>query len=162
VAVENRGGPRPTAPQNNPMNIDVSGARGQNPKTPRLDYRGLGYSVTGQTNAQAQAAPGVARTAAQATAPAPRARNISTGLRGPAVTPITAETQFPDETIFSGSTLPGGMDMADLNLPVGPVGDPDLDTVIAYYPLMRYWASQPDTPEATKEYVRYLGTIIPR
>jgi hypothetical protein len=80
--------------------------------------------------------------------------------RGPAPVPLTAETQNPDETIFSGSSMPGGLDPSDLNLPAQPVGDPDLDSVIALYPVMRYWANQPDTPNATKEYVRYLGTLI--
>lgn len=159
MAVENRGGPRP-GPQNNPMNIDVSGAKGQNPKTPSLEYRGMGYGTTGQINATARAVPGVATTARQATAP--RTGYIPAGMRGPAVVPIGAPTQFEDETIFSGSRVPGGLDFGELNLPTAPVGDPDLDTVIAYYPLMRYWANQPDTPDATKEYVRFLGTMIPR
>ena len=70
--------------------------------------------------------------------------------------------RFEDETIFSGSRFPGGADFTELDLPKQPVGDPDLDTVIAYYPIMRFWANQPDTPQATKEYVRYLGTIIPQ
>jgi len=157
---ENRGGFRPTAPQNNPANISATGGNGQNPRNIEIKYRGMGYGTTGQTNALAQAAPGVAGTAGAAAPTAGRA--MPTASRGPAVVPITAETQRPQETIFSGSTLPGGLDFADLNLPVQPVGDPDLDTVVAYYPVMRYWASQPDTPEATKEYVRYLGTIIPR
>lgn len=152
MAVENRGGPRP-GPQNNPMNIDVSGGRGQNPRKPELKYTGLGYGTTGQTNAQASAAPIKA---------APMG-GVSRGeYAGPAAIPLTAETTNPEESIFSGTNLPGGLDFADMNLPPQPVGDPDLDTVIAYYPVMRYWASQPDTPEATKEYVRYLGTIIPR
>lgn len=163
MAVENRGGPRP-GPQNNPNNIDISGGRGQNPKNMELKYRGMGYGTTGQTNMQAQLAPGVAGTAGAAARSMPRGAMgaIPAGMGGAPVVPITADTQFPDETIFSGSPMPGGMNFEDLNLPAAPVGDPDLDTVIAYYPVMRYWANQPDTPDATKEYIRYLGTIIPR
>jgi hypothetical protein len=43
MAVENRGGMRPTAPQNNPNNISLTGGDGQNPRKPELEYRGLGY-----------------------------------------------------------------------------------------------------------------------
>lgn len=160
MAVENRGGNRPTAPQNNPNNIDISGGRGQNPKNMELKYRGMGYGTTGQTNTQAQLAPGVAGTVGAAARG--RMSAIPAGMGGAPVVPIGAPTQFEDETIFSGSRIPGGLDFAELNLPTAPVGDPDLDTVIAYYPVMKYWANQPDTPDATKEYVRYLGTIIPR
>jgi hypothetical protein len=159
MAVENRGGPRP-GPQNNPNNIDISGGRGQNPKNMELKYRGMGYGTTGQINATAQAAGGVAGTVGAATRLTPRA--AMGGATATPVVPIGAETQFPEETIFSGSRVPGGADFAELDLPKQPVGDPDLDTVIAYYPIMRFWANQPDTPQATKDYVRYLGTIIPQ
>ena len=159
MAVENRGGPRP-GPQNNPNNIDISGGRGQNPKNIELKYRGMGYGTTGQINTDAQAAGGVAGTVGAATRPTPRA--AMSGATATPVVPIGAETQFPEETIFSGSRVPGGADFAELDLPKQPVGDPDLDTVIAYYPIMRFWANQPDTPQATKDYVRYLGTIIPQ
>ena len=150
MAIENRGGPRP-GPQNNPMNIDVSGGRGQNPKKPELKYRGLGYGTTGETNAQATAAPIKAQ---------PMGGVARGEYSGAPVTPLTAPTANPDESIFSGSTIPGGLDFSELNLPKQPTGDPDLDTVREYYPLMRFWASQPDTPAATKEYVRFLGTIV--
>lgn len=160
MAVENRGGNRPTAPQNNPNNIDISGGRGQNPKNMELKYRGMGYRTTGEVNASARAAGGVAGTVGAATRQTTGA--VPAGMRGAPVVPIGAETQFPEETIFSGSRVPGGADFAELDLPKQPVGDPDLDTVIAYYPIMRFWANQPDTPQATKDYVRYLGTIIPQ
>jgi hypothetical protein len=160
MAVENRGGPRP-GPQNNPNNIDISGGRGQNPKNMELKYRGMGYGTTGEVNATARAAGGVAGTVGAATRQAPVTATPA-GMRGAPVVPIGAPTQFEDETIFSGSRVPGGLDFAELDLPKQPVGDPDLDTVIAYYPIMRFWANQPDTPQATKDYVRYLGTIIPQ
>lgn len=160
MAVENRGGPRP-GPQNNPNNIDISGGRGQNPKNMELKYRGMGYGTTGEVNASARAAGGVAGTVGAATRQAP-VTTAPAGMRGAPVVPIGAPTQFEDESIFSGSRVPGGLDFAELDLPKQPVGDPDLDTVIAYYPIMRFWANQPDTPQATKDYVRYLGTIIPQ
>jgi len=156
---ENRGGLRPTAPQNNPANVSATGGNGQNPKNVELKYRGMGYGTTGQTNQLAQEAAGVAGTAGAAN-PAPRSRTFSTSMAGAPVTPITEATRLPEEDIRSGSRLPGGLDFAELGLPQGPTGDPDLDTVRMYYPVMQFWASQPDTPQATKDYVRFLGTII--
>lgn len=147
---ENRGGAN-GGPQYNPNNIDVSGGRGQNPRKPELKYRGMGYGKTGEINAQATAAPIKAE-------PLPVA-DLRAQNQAP-VTPLTAPTASPNESVFSGSSIPGGLDFSELNLPKQPTGDPDLDTVREYYPIMRFWASQPDTPAATKEYVRYLGTII--
>lgn len=158
MAVENRGGAN-GGPQYNPANVSATGGAGQNPKNTELKYRGMGYGTTGQINASAQAAPGVAGTAGAAVAQRPTQR-ISTGMGGAPVTPITADTMLPEEDIRSGSRLPGGLDFSELGLPTQPTGDPDLDMVRTYYPVMQFWASQPDTPQATKDYVRFLGTII--
>lgn len=154
------GGNRPTAPQNNPSNISATGGRGQNPKDTALKYRGMGYGTTGEINASAQAVPGaVAGTAGAALTNNPGRALPPAGIQAP-LTPLTAPTQYPDEPITSGSRLPGGVAFEDLNLPQAPVGDPDLDQVRTYFPVMQFWASQPDTPQATKDYVRFLGTII--
>ena len=77
MAVENRGGAN-GGPQYNPANISATGGRGQNPRKPELKYRGLGYRTTGETNAQASAAP--------IKAPQPKARTFSTSRGGAAVT----------------------------------------------------------------------------
>lgn len=158
MAVENRGGAN-GGPQYNPNNISLTGGNGQNPKNVELKYRGMGYGTTGQTNQLAQEAAGVAGTAGAAN-PTGRAIRRATAAMGAAPVPITADTMLPEEDIRSGSRLPGGLDFAELGLPQGPTGDPDLDTVRMYYPVMQFWASQPDTPQATKDYVRFLGTII--
>ena len=150
MAVENRGGRRPTAPQYNPANVNGRGGNGQSGMN--TDYSAFTYGQNKAINEQRAAAPIKAK-------PATGGANMLMA-RGPAPVPLNAETQNPDETIFSGSSMPGGLDPSDLNLPAQPVGDPDLDSVIALYPVMRYWANQPDTPNATKEYVRYLGTLI--
>ena len=167
ATTENRGGDRPTAGQNNPYKISGSGGSGQSGKKAQkaMQLRPSGGGASGATKAltdqisQGGFVKSTAPAVANVSAGGNRAVTVGRGL--PAV-PITADTQNPEETIFSGSSLPGGLDMADLNLPAEPVGDPDLDSVIALYPVMRYWANQPDTPNATKEYVRYLGTLISR
>jgi len=45
-------------------------------------------------------------------------------------------------------------------LPPVPTGDPDLDMIRNYYPILQFWASQPGASQGSKDYVKYLGTII--
>ena len=148
MAVENRGGMRPTAPQNNPNNISLTGGDGQNPKSPELKYRGLGYRTTGETNAQASAAP--------IKTPQPKARTFSTSRGGAAVTPLNAESAFPDESILEGTPM---LNPASSVLPPR-TDNPDYNAIVEYLPSMEWWASLPNTPQTTKDYVRYLRTII--
>lgn len=145
------GGMRPGAPQNNPANISATGGAGQNPSSPELKYRGLGYRTTGETNAQAEAAP-----MPKASTPRPRkmpAQPRDTG-RGPV--PLTAETEFPEESILEGTAMqnPAAAIMPKMS------ENPDYQTIMQYLPAMEWWASQPNTPQTTKDYVRYLRTIL--
>jgi hypothetical protein len=97
MAVENRGGMRPSAPQNNPNKISFNGGNGQNPRKPELEYRGLGYRTTGQTNAQAKAAPIKAK-------PATGGANMLMA-RGPAPVPLTSSACWRPRFRFSYSSL---------------------------------------------------------
>lgn len=153
------GGRRPGAPQYNPANISATGGDGQNPKNPELKYRGLGYRTTGETNQQAEAAPIKAkqppRNAGLSTAGG-RARNpMGATARGEYI-PITAESQFSEESILEGTAMqnPSAAIMPAMT------DNPDYQAVVQFLPAMEWWASQPDTPQTTKDYVRYLRTII--
>jgi hypothetical protein len=148
---ENRGGYRPTAPQNNPNNISLTGGDGQNPKSPEVAYRGLGYRTTGETNKQAQAAPIKAKQTPPPARPVPRSAAPGVGVTG-----LTAESQFPEQSILEGTSMqnPAAAVMPSMN------DNPDYQTITQYLPAMEWWASQPGTPQTTKDYVRYLRTII--
>ena len=52
----NSGGMRPTAPQNNPANVNALGGNGQSGQ-PNPNYTGFGYGQTGEINNTAAAAP---------------------------------------------------------------------------------------------------------
>ena len=75
---------------------------------------------------------------------------------GPAAPPtgMTAPTQQPDVPLTSGAnTGPGpGMDA----LPTGNVMDADLKMVAKYLPQFERMATQEDTPESFRLFVRYL------
>jgi hypothetical protein len=98
---ENRGGYRPTAPQNNPANVNPFGGNGQSGMT--TNYTGFAYGQNKAVNEQRQSAP----MAGQETAP--NARPSLTQQMLPDIVPIDAPTQRPDEPVTHGAALgPGG------------------------------------------------------
>jgi len=76
----------------------------------------------------------------------------------PQVTPITAPTgdALP---VTDGAPIGAGANEL-VGLPKPPTGDPDLDMMRNYYPILEFYASQPGTSQGTKDYVKYLGTIL--
>jgi hypothetical protein len=148
---ENRGGMRPTAPQNNPANVSGTGGAGQSGRV----ASGYSYGMNKQINEQAASAP-----MAKAPQPSsPRATAMMSENPLPPVTPITAETMLPDEPVTNGAPVGPGANSVP-NLPMGPSDDPDINMIRDYYPMLEFWASQPGTSQATKDYVQYLRTII--
>jgi len=147
---ENRGGMRPTAPQNNPANVSGTGGAGQSGRV----AQGYSYGMNKQINEQAASAP-------MAKAPSFNAGSARMGEERSLapVTPVTAETMLPNDPITNGAPIGAG-DNAVSNLPLGPAQDPDINMIRDYYPMLEFWASQPGTSQATKDYVQYLRTII--
>jgi hypothetical protein len=105
TAPENRGGMRPTAPQNNPANISATGGDGQSGRAtqPARYISGLPY---GQ---------GESTMATQMAAPMQGTEQVGTSRLD--ITPLTAETKFKDEPITAGSDFGPGPDSSILNLP---------------------------------------------
>lgn len=68
---ENSGGFRPTAPQNNPMNISATGGNGQSGTQPALYMSGLAYGQ-GQARMEQQTAAPMAGNPVASAAPAPQ------------------------------------------------------------------------------------------
>jgi hypothetical protein len=105
TAPENRGGMRPTAPQNNPANVSATGGAGQSGRAtqPARYIAGLPY---GQ---------GESTMATQMAAPMQGTEQIGTSRLD--ITPLTAETKFADEPITAGSDFGPGPNSDILNLP---------------------------------------------
>ena len=105
TAPENRGGMRPTAPQNNPANISATGGNGQSGRAtqPARYISGLPY---GQ---------GESTMATQMAAPMQGTEQVGTSRLD--ITPLTAETKFKDEPITAGADFGPGPDSSILNLP---------------------------------------------
>jgi len=105
TAPENRGGMRPTAPQNNPANVSATGGAGQSGRAtqPAKYIAGMPYGEGQATMAQ------------QMGAPMQGTEKVGTSRLD--ITPLTAETKFRDEPITAGVDFGPGPDSSILNLP---------------------------------------------
>ena len=86
---ENRGGYRPTAPQNNPANISATGGAGQSGTQPARYMSGLAYGQ-GQAQMEQQTS------APMAGNPVAAARPMAAAPQTAPFTPLTAPTQRPE------------------------------------------------------------------
>lgn len=122
---ENRGGMRPTAPQNNPANISATGGNGQSGTQPARYISGMAYGEGQATMQQQQSAPMAGTSAPRASAP-----SLAALSQGPAITSLNAPTERPDEPITQGSPMGPGAGPEILNLPTAMPDELD-DAVIA-------------------------------
>lgn len=106
---ENRGGFRPTAPQNNPANVSATGGAGQSGTQPARYISGMPYGQGQEMMNQQMGAPMAGPS--QAEAPSPLGAAI------PSVTPLTAPTERPDEPLTAGMDFGAGPGSEALNLP---------------------------------------------
>lgn len=160
MAVENRGGMRPTAPQNNPANINPLGGNGQSgngTQAPKY-IPGMGYGQGQATMRQQEGAP------MAGPAPTPKAAAPRVASTAPLAEPrsLTAPSDFPDEPITTGAPIGDtpGMESLMMPEPLPVVNDPDIELVREYFPVIELWAQQVDTSQGTKDYVNYLRTIL--
>ena len=111
---ENRGGYRPTAPQNNPANISATGGAGQSGTQAARYIPGLPYGEGQKTMAQQQSAPMAGPNTTSNASPAsagPIARMMSP------ITSLTAPTERPNEPLTAGMDFGAGPGSEALNLP---------------------------------------------
>jgi hypothetical protein len=108
---ENRGGMRPTAPQNNPANVSATGGAGQSGTQAPRYISGMPYGQGQATMQQQQSVP--------MAGPTPTAQSSAvTGMPlMPSITPLTAPTDRPNEPITAGMDFGAGPGSEALNLP---------------------------------------------
>jgi hypothetical protein len=133
------------------MNISTTGGAGQNGKQAARYIPGMGYGKGKEMMDQQSGAPMFEMGGVQ--------RGEYASML-PAVTPLTAPTERPNEPVTSGAATGAGPGNDALNLPPAPSEDPDIEMIRSYYPSLEYWASQPYTSEATKSYLQYLRTLL--
>ena len=117
---ENRGGDRPTAPQNNPAIISGTGGAGQSGTQPARYMSGLAYGQGQAQMEQQTSAPMAGNPVAAVGRAAP---SISSG---PAIIPIDAPTSYPDRPGTTGIDEGPGAGSEALVLPaMVPQQQPD-------------------------------------
>lgn len=140
------GGDRPLAPQNNPANVNPLGGNGQSGQAKMYIPGMVAMGSSGiETMAQQDGA-------SMYKAPA------ATEVTLPPVTEITAPTEDVTQPVTHGAPVGGGANSIP-SLPKPPA-DPDIDMIRNYYPILEFFASQPGASQGSKDYVKYLGTII--
>jgi hypothetical protein len=141
---ENRGGAN-GGPQYSPTNVSATGGAGQSG-----EYTGFSYGQNKAIN-ESRVAGNAAVRQVRTETPTTVAPQL------PEVTPLTAETELPNQSVMFGST-PETRNM--LGTPAQQDVAPDMEQLRSFFPLMEVWANQPDTPQSTKEYVNYLRTLL--
>lgn len=115
---DNRGGYRPTAPQNNPANVNLLGGNGQNGSATQAlkPMTGLPWGTNQATEDVGRSAPLAGNPSAAAVAPQ------QTAPSGPPVVGLNEPSQLPDQHVSHGN------DGSTLNLP--PMATPQPEKAI--------------------------------
>lgn len=140
-----RGGYRPTAPQNNPNNINPMGGNGQSGR----EYSGFAYGENKAINEQQAGAP-MEKVASPIFTPTNPVRNL------PQATPLTAPSARPDEPVTTGSPTGPGAGPEALTLPSNQDTDEDRARLLSYLPALEVAAQSPNSSQAFRNYVRLL------
>jgi hypothetical protein len=129
----------------------VSGPGALSRRTDGRVAEGFAYGMNKQINEQAAGAP----MAKAVTAAAVRPMNVAPQL--PAVTPITAETERPDELVTSGVDGTPGPGSEALILPNRSDSEAEFNkSISSYYPVLNYIASRPNTSPETRRALAIL------
>ena len=152
------GGDRPTAPQNNPANVNPLGGNGQSGQA-KPGYTGFAYGENQSLDNQAGAA-----TMAQAPQPggasAPDMSMIQGLLAG--VTPLDADPEDPTIPISNGVNV--GRGAGEEALPATYRADrrqiENLDLIKQYMPDLINAARVQNAPDSYKQFINYLKSQV--
>jgi hypothetical protein len=156
-----RGGMRPTAPQNNPMNVSATGGNGQNATAtqaaqyiPGLPYGEGQQMMDTQQSAPLAAAPGI-ESSGMAMSPGAAAAKPVIGLN--------EKSYRSDEPVTSGASFGAGVGPEGL----GPTPEEkfmnqmmeDNIKLLEYLPSLEAMANDPSVSNTFRGFVQYLKTI---
>ena len=151
---QNSGGMRPTAPQNNPANVNALGGNGQSGQA-NPNYTGFAYGQNSEINNTADAAKMYKETPATS-APANPMGNLMSGI-----VPLDAPTQ-DDLPISDGVDIGRGRGSEALPSRVtSPLNQSEnLDLIKRYLPDLMDATRLPNAPDSYKRFVNYLKEQI--
>lgn len=147
---QNSGGMRPTAPQNNPANVNPMGGNGQSGQA-NPNYTGFGYGQNQEINNQAASAP------MAAAAPTPRAQIDPMSAMMSGITPLDAPTTN-DRPISDGVDFGRGRGSEALPGRVkNPINqDANVAMIKRYLPDLIDATRLENAPDSYKRFVNYL------
>jgi hypothetical protein len=148
---ENRGGMRPTAPQNNPANVSGTGGAGQSG-----NYTGFAYGQNQQVNNQ-RIEGNQAVSSVKASTPAPEGPAYG-GMNFPQLGTLMDPSARPEEPITAGVDFGPGPGAEALPADFQNNTRPDENTAIAkqYLPELVIAARSQNAPDSFKRFVNYL------
>ena len=149
---QNSGGMRPTAPQNNPANINGMGGNGQSGR----DYTGFSYGQNQALAEQQSGAPMAKAPSLTGTTASP----ISMASNLPQATSITAPTERPNEPVTTGIAMGPGAGPEALTLPGASDTSEDKQRLLSYLPVLEVAAQSPNSSQAFRNYVRVLRATL--
>ena len=152
--VENRGGDRPTAPQNNPMNINPMGGDGQSGR----NYSGFPYGVNKEIKEQKDGAK---------LAKAPTPESAPMGAPNPLAS-LLGEAATLDAPYEGPLPISDGVDVGrgrgEDALPariLNPINQSEeLDLIKKYLPDLMQATRLPGAPDTYKKFINYLKAQI--
>jgi hypothetical protein len=155
-----RGGNRPTAPQNNPMNVNGRGGNGQSGTQAARYVSGLPYGEGQALMATQEAAP-------LAAAPSIEQSSMPSGLASAAasqpVVGLNEPSARPNEPVTAGAGMGAGPGMEAL----GPSPDQtfnkqlqaDNQRLVQYLPSLEQMANDPSASNTFRNFIQYLKSI---
>lgn len=150
-----RGGYRPNAPQNNPMNVSATGGNGQ-----RGDATQAAKYVPGLPYGEGKQLLDVQQSAPLAAAPSIEQASMPSGLAPAAapIIPLDAPTTMPNEPVTAGADAGPGPGMAALGLldREQQLEDTYRAQIAAYMPALLRVAANPNTSTMTRMIIRKL------
>ena len=148
---ENRGGMRPTAPQNNPANVSGTGGAGQNG-----NYTGFAYGENKEIN-QNRIEGNQAVNSVKASSPTPEGPAYG-GMNFPQLGTLMDPSTLPEEPITAGVDFGPGPGSEALPQGFNNNTRPAENSIIAkqYLPDLIIAARSKDAPDSFKRFVNYL------
>jgi hypothetical protein len=144
-----KGGYRPTAPQNNPANVNLAGGNGQSG-----NYSGFAYGQNKALNESRMQGNAAVQSISASNAPAPAPTPPPSPL-----TPITEASTLPTQDVMNG--------LSPLGQPNNISGTPNSDDTTmdkarlrTYLPALEHAASLPTSSEAFRNYVRIVRANV--
>ena len=156
MAVENRGGNRPTAGQNN-YAVSATGGSGNGGTQAAQAMTGGAYGenqamMEMQTSAPMNASPTYAATPSMG-----RPQSAPTGQQ---IVPLDAPTQRPDEPVTTGIDVGEGAGSEVMYAKDQTLATEDRQRMITALPTLSILAESPSASNAFRNYVRYLRSVL--